>query len=142
MRAVKVLVDTGPLVAFLNRRDRYHAWAKQQLVKLKPPLLTCEAVVSEACFLLRAQPGGAEAVLELLERELLEITFDLGEEASRIRDVIARYANLPASLADACLVRMAELHAGSRVLTLDSHYKIYRIHGRKVIPTISPDEDA
>ena len=142
MTAVKVLVDTGPLVAFLNRRDRYHAWARQQFERLKPPLLTCEAVVSEVCFLLRAQPGGAEAVLELLERELLDVTFDLGEEAGRIRDVVARYANLPASLADACLVRMAELHAGSRVLTLDSHFKIYRIHGRKVIPTISPAEDA
>jgi uncharacterized protein len=142
VRAGKVLIDTGPLVAFLNRRDRYHGWAKQQLAKLEPPLLTCEAVASEACFLLRAQPGGAEAVIELIERELLELTFDLGEEASRVRDVIARYANLPASLADVCLVRMAELHAGSRVLTLDSHFKVYRIHGRKVIPTISPDESA
>lgn len=142
MRAAKVLVDTGPLVAFLSRRDRFHAWAKQQLARLEPPFLTCEAVVSEVCFLLRGQRGGAEAALELLERELLDVSFDLAEEASPVRDIVARYADLPGSLADACLVRMAELHAGSRVLTLDSHFKIYRIHGRKVVPTISPDQDA
>ncbi len=134
----EVLVDTGPLVAFLNRRDRHHAWARDQLARVKPPILTCEAVLSEACFLLRGHPTGAAAVLELLERGLLEVTFDLGEEASRVRDIVTRYANLPASLADACLVRMAELHARSRLLTLDSDFKIYRMHGRKVIPVIMP----
>jgi len=138
VRAVKALIDTGPLVAFLNRRDRHHEWAKQRLAELKPPLLTCEAVLSEACFLLRAQRGGAEAVLELLERALLQAAFNLDDEATSVRAIVTRYATVPASLADACLVRMAELHAESRVLTLDSHFTIFRIHGRKLIPTILP----
>ena len=49
----QVILDTGPLVAFLNSRDRYHDWAKAQWAQTGPPRSTCEAVVSEACFLLR-----------------------------------------------------------------------------------------
>lgn len=138
MRA-NVLVDTGPLVAFLNRRDRYHTWILQKLAEIEPPLHTCEAVISETCFLLRGQSAGGRAVLELLEQGLLEAAFDLGQEVSRVRVIIERYANVPAALADACLVRMAELRAGSRLLTLDSDFRIYRMHDRKVIPLIMPD---
>lgn len=109
------------------------------MAQVKPPLLTCEAVLSEACFLLRTYPGGAVAVLKLLDRGLLQVNFDLGEEASRVREFLTRYANVPASLADACLVRMAEIHTRSWVLTLDSDFKIYRMHGRKAIPVIMPE---
>jgi predicted nucleic acid-binding protein len=136
----RLLIDTGPLVAFLNRRDRHHPWTKRQLADAKSPLLTCEAVLSEACFLLHRQARSADAVLDLLERGLLKVAFDLNEEAIRVREIMARYANLPASLADACLVRMAEIYAGSRLLTLDSDFQIYRMHGRKVLPTILPME--
>ncbi len=134
----RLIVDAGPLVAFLNHRDRYHAWAKKQLTEVKPPLLTCEAVLSEACFLLRRKTGGAAAILELMERGLLIAAFDLDDEASRVREIITRYTNVSASLADACLVRMAELHAGSHLLTLDSDFHIYRMHDRKVLPAILP----
>ncbi|MCP3956674.1 MAG: PIN domain-containing protein [bacterium] len=136
----RLLIDAGPLVAFLNRRDRHHSWAREQLAEAKPPLLTCEAVLSETCFLLARQATGADAVLELLERGLLKTTFALDQEASRVREIMVRYADLPASLADACLVRMAELNAGSRVLTIDSDFRIYRMLGRKVVPTRMPAE--
>lgn len=59
----QVLLDTGPLVAFTNRRDRYYEWAKTEWALISPPLLTCEAVITEACFLLQTLYGGAEAVL-------------------------------------------------------------------------------
>ncbi len=136
---VKVLLDTGPLVAFLNQRDRYHSWVKDQLAVLEPPLFTCEAVLSEACFLLRHLPQGQIAVFDLLERELVQVDFQAAAEVAALRKLLKRYADLPISMADACLVRMAELEAGSRVLTLDSDFRIYRIHGRRVIPTILPD---
>ena len=133
-----VLLDTGPLVAFLNRRDQYHGWAREQLAGVEPPLLTCESVLSEACFLLRDHHRGPEAVVDLVARGLVAVPFDLEQEALRVQEIVARYADLPAALADACLVRMAELHAGSRVLTLDSDFRIYRMHDRKVIPAIMP----
>lgn len=135
---VKGLLDTGPLVAFLNRRDRHHAWATGRLGEIEAPLLTCEAVVSEACFLLRHVEGGSEAVMRLLDRGLLLIPFRLEEEAPGVRRLLVRYANVPMSLADACLVRMSEQHPESVVMTLDRDFLLYRKHGRQVIQTILP----
>jgi len=136
---VPVLIDTGPLVAFLNRRDHYHMWASSQLARMTPPLLTCEAVISETCFLLRFLPSGPIAVLELINRGLLQMPFRLGDEIVRIKRLMMRYANVPMSLADACLVRMAEQYPGSPLFTCDSDFSIYRKNRRQVIPTIMPD---
>jgi predicted nucleic acid-binding protein len=136
----RVIMDTGPLVAFLNRKDRYHAWVEEQLAEIVPPLLTCEAVLSESCFLLRDIEGGSNAVFELINRGLVSLSFDLKNEFEAIRKLMARFSNLPMSLADACLVRMSEQFSKSTVLTLDSDFQIYRKHGRKVIPLIMPDD--
>ena len=133
-----VLLDTGPLVAFLNRGDRFHEWAKAQWERVRPPMLTCEAVLAESCFLLRTLPGGSQAALELLNRGIINIAFKLEDEASSVMKLLGRYANIPMSLADACLVRMAEQHSNSEVLTLDRDFRIYRKHGRQVIPTTLP----
>ena len=133
-----VLVDTGPLVASLNRRDRFHAWAKAQLAEMEPPLLTCEAVVAEACFLLRQLPGSSSAVIEFLARKILEIPFRLDANARSLAVLLEKYADVPMSLADACLVRMSELREDAFVWTLDSHFRLYRRHGRQVIPTLMP----
>ena len=75
-----VLVDTGPLVAFLNRRDRLHGWARRQLAELEPPLLTCEAVVTETCHLVRNFEGGSEAVMRLITSGALIVPFRLDQE--------------------------------------------------------------
>ncbi len=133
-----VLLDTGPLVAILNRTDQHHEWAKAQWEHARPPLFTCEPVLAEACFLLRTHPGGAQAILQLLDRGILQIALDLTSEAESVASLLGRYGNVPMSLADACLVRMAERHSKSRVLTLDSDFRIYRKHRRQVIPTIMP----
>jgi predicted nucleic acid-binding protein len=137
MREV-ILLDTGPLVAFLNRTDRFHEWALAQWGRLDPPLLTCEAVLAEACFLLRHLPGASQAAIELLNREVLCSPFILQEQAEAVAKLIKRYADVPMSLADACLVRMTEQHSKSRVLTLDRDFRIYRRHRRHVIPTVMP----
>jgi predicted nucleic acid-binding protein len=133
-----VLVDTGPLVAFLNAGDRYHAWALEVFAGVEAPVGTCEAVLSEACFLLRHARGGGEAVLKLVERGLLRLRFHLEPESAAIRRLLSRYADVPMSLADACLVRMSEQISGSVLLTLDRDFKIYRRHGRQVIRTRMP----
>lgn len=134
----KALLDTGPLVAFLNRRDRHHAWTTERLGEIEAPLLTCEAVLSEACFLLRQVPGGSEAVMNLIERGLLLLPFRLEDEAPAVRRLLARFASVPMSLADACLVRMTEQHPESVVMTLDRDFLLYRKHGRQVVPTLLP----
>jgi uncharacterized protein len=132
------LVDTGPLVAFLNRRDKYHAWAKERLQETEPPLLSCEAVLSEACFLLRGYERGPEAVIDLVERGLLAVALDVEREAAPLKLLLSRYAEVPMSLADACLVRMSELYPDSALLTLDSDFMIYRRNRRATIPILMP----
>lgn len=134
-----VLLDTGPLVAFLNRRDRHHAWAEAQWNQIAPPMLTCEAVLSEACFLLSQTPLGSGVVVQLLERGVFSLPFRLEDQAQAVARLLAKYHSVPMSLADACLVRMSELFPSSAVFTVDTDFGLYRRHGRQVIPTIVPD---
>jgi predicted nucleic acid-binding protein len=133
-----VLIDTGAIVAFLDRRDLWHEWAREQMAEIAPPLLTCEAVISEATFLLRRLPGGPQAMLGLLEQGVVAIRFALADHLSRVSDLMRRYADTPMSLADGCLVRMSEILSGSLVFTLDSDFRIYRRHGRQAIPLLIP----
>jgi len=132
------LVDTGPLVASINRRDRFHEWAKAQLAQLEPPLLTCEAVLVEACFLLRHLPAGSGAVVEFVARGIIQIPFRIEAHARSLAGLLEKYADVPMSLADACLVRLSELREDSVVWTLDAHFRLYRRHGRNVIGTLMP----
>ena len=134
-----VLVDTGPIVAFLNSRDRYHEWSRETFAEIEAPVMSCEAVLSEACFLLRTARGGSEAVLKLVDRGLVRLPFRLEAETGPIRRLLSRYSNVPMSLADACLVRMSERLSDSVLLTLDRDFKVYRKHGRNVIPIRMPD---
>jgi len=133
------LIDTGPLVAFLNRRDRHHRWAVDTMALLRPPLLTCEAVVSEAIYLVRKLPHGGEAVMEMLARGVVRPVFRLEEEAAAVKTLLSKYSDVPMDLADACLVRMTELYAEPTLVTVDREFRdVYRRHGRKQIPTLLP----
>lgn len=133
-----VVLDTGPLVAFLDRKDPYHLWAVEQLGGLRPPFLTCEAVISESLFLLQGRSQGVSALLSYLHEDLIRLAFDLDDHLDAISHLLIKYQNVPISLADACLVRMSELHDRSRVFTLDSDFKLYRRNGRQSIPLIYP----
>ncbi len=132
------ILDTGPLVAFLNRRDSFHGWAKARMAEMRPPLHTCEAVLSEACFLLRGLSGGTDAIMALVERRLVTVSFQLESEHARVRRLLKRYDDRAMSLADACLVRMAELVDDCTIVTLDSDFHIYRRNGRSIIPLTIP----
>ena len=134
----RLQVDTGPLVALLNRRDRHHAWVRKVLDTLEPPVLTCEAVVSEACFLLVRIAGGQDALFELLSAHVIDIDFQMANELVAVRGLMRKFAMVPMALADACLVRMSELDTSSVILTLDGDFRSYRRNRRQVIPTIRP----
>lgn len=136
----RAIADTGPLVAFLNAKDRYHGWAKARLAEIAPPMLTSEVVIAETCHLLRTLPGGARAALELVARGVVEIPFRLDRHAEAMGSLMARYADVPIALADASLVLLAEEVPGSTVLTLDSDFHVYRKHGRTRIPLIIPED--
>ena len=136
----QILIDTGPLVASINRRDRFHSWARESLGVIRPPMLTCEAVLAETCFLLQNIPGGNTAVLQMIEREILLIDFQVSTHLKSVRALMEKYSGVPMSLADASLVKMAELHEDSVVMTLDGDFHIYRRHGRQTIPLLMPPD--
>ena len=136
----RVVLDTGPLVAAVNRRDEFHAWAISQLKQARPPLLTCEAVLTEACHLLRRAPGGRRAVLEMVARGAIAVPYRFEEDAEAVSSLIEKYADIPMSFADACLFRLAENVPRSRVLTLDPDFAIYRSRRRRAIPAILPQD--
>ncbi len=133
-----VLVDTGPIVAFLHEGERHHDWAVEQFSTLPLPFITCEAVIVEATFLLQRLSRSHEKLLGLIASGALLIGFDLEREAEVVSALMTQYSNVPMALADACLVRMAEQHAKSTVLKLDSYFLIYRKHRREVISVIFP----
>jgi len=133
-----VILDTGPLVAVINRADSQHRWAVEQLHVLQPPFLTCEAVVSESVFLLAEAKNGVPTLFNMLRENLIQLSFNLDEHLDAVTRLITKYRDVPMSLADACLVRMSELHDRARVFTLDSDFKFYRRHGRQTIPIIHP----
>lgn len=134
----EILVDTGPLVAYLDRSDRDHTWAKQTFMHISRPLLTCEAVIAESLFLLRRGGIDPDGLLNLISRGLVLPNFRLDAEIAPIQQLMKSYRNVPMSLADACLVRMAEIYESSAIMTLDSDFTIYRKSRRKVIPLMRP----
>lgn len=137
-----VVVDTGPIVALFDRREARHDWARLQFETLKAPLLTCEAVLSETAFVLGRVGADRSLPLRLIERGVLQIAPLLGsaDDAAAVARLMRRYANVPMSLADACLVRIVESREEASVMTLDSDFRVYRQHQRRVIPLLIPDD--
>jgi predicted nucleic acid-binding protein len=132
------IVDAGPLVAYFKRDDLHHEWSREHLGSLQPPVYSCDAVISEACFLLRRTDSGVDKVMEFLERGIVKLDFSIRSELSALRRLLRRYHSIPMPLADACLVRMSELLKEPVVVTLDSDFTIYRRHGRQRIPLLTP----
>ncbi len=137
--AANVLADTGPLVAWLNSKDGSHGWAREQFARLRPPLTICEAVLSEVLFLLHQAGGSGEAVPLLVQRGVLHVAPVLNTEAQTIATLMRKYADVPMSLADACLVRLPEVIPQAVVFTPDTDFGIYRRRGRSVIPLLTPE---
>ena len=129
------LVDAGFLAALLDRRDNHHNWAAAQAARYAPPWHTCEAVLTEAFYLL--QPDVAP-VIALLRRRAAIVSFDLGQHLEPVLTLMQKYADVPMSLADACLVRMTETEPDPLVLTTDSDFRVYRRHSRQVVPCVLP----
>jgi predicted nucleic acid-binding protein len=132
---VKAIADTGLLVAFANRRDRYHDWALGLAGQIDEPLLTCEAVLAEAAFHLR----NSRLVLEMVTAGLVTPAFDVRAHLEDVRALAKRYADREPDLADLCLIRLSELHPRHRVITTAvEDFRVYRRNGREAIPLICP----
>jgi predicted nucleic acid-binding protein len=134
--ASSVLVDSSFLVALLNRGDANHRWAIAHASRLPPPLMTCEAVLSETFHLLG--PQGGKNLAELLRRGVLVAAYRFADDVDALLRLLEKYRDVPMSYADACLVRMTEIISDPSLLTTDTDFRIYRRHGRQLIPCVLP----
>jgi predicted nucleic acid-binding protein len=133
-----VLADAGPLVALFNFKDTYHRWAFARFREFDEPLVTAEPIFTEALHLLQRVPRGVEKLLALWQRGLLVLSFSAELEKEALLPLMRRFASVHISFADACLIRLSEIHAQSRIWSLDTDFRIYRRHGRQTIPLVMP----
>jgi uncharacterized protein len=135
---INALLDTGPLVGSLDRDDQWHEWAAKEFAGIRQPALTCEAVISEACFLLRDVPDARQRIFALIERGILRVVPILPDESAAVRTLLARYG-ARMDYADACLVRLSELYRKHLVVTTDADdFRLYRRFGRQALPLRVP----
>jgi len=134
---MKAIADTGLIVAFGNRTDRFHPWAVEIANSITEPLLTCEAVLAEAAFHLRSAPY----VLSLVEDGMLRIVFEMNKHQQRLAQLAQRYQDRQPDLADLCLIRLSELFPHHTVITVDEEgFRIYRRNNREAIPLLCPPQ--
>jgi predicted nucleic acid-binding protein len=135
---IDAILDTGPLVGSLDRDDQWHAWAAREFVAIRQPALTCDAVISEACFLLRDVQDARQKIFALVERGILRVVPILPDESTAVRTLLARYSQRM-DYADACLVRLSEVHRKHTIVTTDADdFRIYRRFGRQALPLRVP----
>jgi uncharacterized protein len=121
-----ILVDTSFLVSVYDKREVRHRQCMAALDGVQRPLVTCEPVVTEATYHLRRIPRAQHAILESIDRGILEIPFRISDSARDVAELMVKYADTPCDLADACLIAMASQFGTSDILTLDSDFKHYR----------------
>jgi uncharacterized protein len=121
-----VIVDTGVIVALLDRSENKHDLCSETVRKIHGPLVTCEPVIAESCYLLRSLPGAAEVILRNVEAAIFQIPFQLSHETPAVRSILRKYGDREVDLADACLIRLAEMAGTGEILTLDRDFSVYR----------------
>src|ERR1700694_688050 len=96
------IIDTGPLVAFIDRAEQHHRWVAERFGELDGPLLVCEPVLAETMYLLRRYPRAHDLLFELLQNGALNIAFRIDENIGVLHKLLQKYRDTPMSLADAC----------------------------------------
>ena len=136
---MRVLTDTGPLVAILSSTDQYHEICLRTLQDLRGPLLTCWPVITETAWLLQGTPPALEKLLRSISDGAVEILPVTGKEAAAIAETMKKYGNLRPQFADVMLVYMADRENIKTIFTLDRRdFSVYRV-GRKGSFRIVPE---
>lgn len=121
-----VLLDTGVIVALLDRSENAHQACANALLRLQSPIITCEAVIAESCYLLRNLSGAPEAVIDNVAAGIFQIPFQISKEAAGIKQILRKYRDRKIDLADACLILLASEFQTGDILTLDRDFAVYR----------------
>lgn len=121
-----VLLDTSVVVALFDRSEKRHAECVAAIENLEQPLVTCEAVIAESCYLLRKVTGAPETILENVEQSIFQVPFQLSQSAGAVKRIMRKYRDLPVDFADACLIHLADAVNTGKILTFDSDFLAYR----------------
>jgi predicted nucleic acid-binding protein len=121
-----VLLDTGFIVALLDRSESIHKMCARTVREVAVPLVTCEAVIAESCYLLRNLPGASEAVIENIAAGIFQVPLQLSRDTAGVKQVLQKYKDREIDLADACLICLADEFGTADILTLDQDFAIYR----------------
>lgn len=121
-----VLLDAGVIVALLDRSEQHHEVCAKIIKSIEAPLLTCEAVITKSCFLLRNLPGAPAAVIENVAAGIFQVSFQLSTDTEGVKRQLRKYQDREIDLAVACLIRMADQFGTGDILTLDRDFEIYR----------------
>ena len=130
----RALVDTGAVVALVNRADRHHAAAVEWFKRFRGQLLTTEAVVTETAYVLAASPAHLRAALLWFERARAAgvLLVEPVSDYAALSRIVAQYASLPCDYADASLIALAERTGVTAIATVDQRdFSVYRLRGRK-----------
>jgi len=133
----RVILDTGPLVAFLCPRDEHHLWVRQVFHDVAPGSIVCESVLAETCHLAAKENVSHARVIEFI-RHLRLKPVSLTSELEVIQTLLNRYDDTPMDFADACVVRLAELFPDATVCTADTDFRFYRKNTREIISLLAP----
>ena len=121
-----VLLDTGMIVALLDPTDSFYARCSDAMADVGAPLVTCETVIAESCYLLRDVEGAAEAILHSVATREFLIPISLADAAVPVRRIMAKYRDRNIDLADAFLIHLADEFSAGDILTVDRDFRIYR----------------
>jgi uncharacterized protein len=121
-----VLLDTGFIVALLDRSESFHKTCTHTVREVQAPLATCEAVITESCYLLRNLSGASDAVIDNIAAGIFQIPFQLSRDTAGVKQVLRKYKDRKIDLADACLICLADQFGTGDILTLDQDFAIYR----------------
>lgn len=137
----RVLVDTGPLVAFMDRGEPFHEWSVAQLEQVRGSIVSCEAVIAETDYIVRSRGGNPAGLYDRIADGTIDVSFSLTREVRAVARLLQRFADQQMQLADACLVRLSELHEDCVLLTTDVRdFSVYRRFERQRIPFLAPQQ--
>lgn len=136
--ANKILIDSGPFIAFLSSSEHYHRWVLEQLSQMDGDLITTESVLSEVVFLMKQNRVAIKAIQDLIGQKLLHIVPAFSAEPITCFNMVGKYADLPSSVADISLVYVHSTTKNSIIFTLDSDFLIYKSSSGKPLKLVAP----
>ena len=130
--AASALIDTGAILALLDRTDRWHQPCVDAFQQLRLPLITSEAVLTELFHLVGSNRRETEAAWKFLRSGAVTLMAIGNAELPAIHALMSRYWDRPMDFADATLVHLAKRESLATIFTVDySDFETYRIDGRR-----------